>query len=38
MRAAPTENYETEYVDVDKLLDLYIEQFKTDRLALQAKY
>lgn len=34
MRAAPTENFETEYVDVDKLFDLYIEQYKYVRLTL----
>lgn len=37
-RAAKTKNFETEYIDLDKLFNLYLEQFKAARLALSMKY
>jgi hypothetical protein len=37
-RALPTDNFETDFIDIDKLFDLYIEQFKALRLQLQMKY
>jgi hypothetical protein len=37
-KAEPSHDYDTEYVDVDRLLHLYVEQFKLARELQRPKY